>query len=115
MKHNQIAILTEQSSQEDDIPMNDRQTVTNMPCTSNDDVVHDPYLLYEMDWVCIGAYMDSRHIPPLYTLCSSSLVDPSCLGHDVSWALLLHHLDIDVRRMVIDLVHEGTCIDIYTI
>lgn len=68
---------------------------------------HQAYVLHEMDWVELGEYMDRAHIPSLYSLCPSSYVSPSCLELKVPWALLLHHLDLDVQRIVMNMIIEG--------
>lgn len=71
-------------------------------------IPHQSYVLYEIDWVGICEYMDRAHIPPLYSLCPSSYVSPSCLELDnAPWVLILHHLDHDELGLVTSILAEG--------
>lgn len=71
------------------------------------DISNQSYALYEMDWISIHDYMDKAHAHPLYSLCPTSYVSQSCLELRISWFLLLHHLDDDIQRLVLDIIIEG--------
>lgn len=75
--------------------------------------IHPSYSLYEMDWIQIIDYMDMRHAPLLYPLCLSSYVSPSCMGLKFPWILIMHHLDLDMQRIIANMVHEGTYLLVY--
>lgn len=69
---------------------------------------HLPDRLYEMDWNQVAEYLDALHLPLLVVLCTSSNVSPTCLGLNFPWVLLLHHINSDTQRRVLEMAPDCT-------
>lgn len=66
--------------------------------------------LHEQDWVYISDYLDAIRIIPTLCLSTSSHGSSWCLRPRLAgmpWVTLLHHIDVDIQRIVTDLVCDG--------
>lgn len=71
------------------------------------------YDLFEMDWVCIGEYLDGPHSSILCLFSSSAQgavwnLESKLKG--VPWVVLLHNESYKSQMMAAEYVRDGTCV-----
>lgn len=69
--------------------------------------ITESYDLFEMDWAYVSDYLDTKRKFPLHWLSSNSHGFALSLSCSIEWVLLLHHLDSDIRGIVIEMVQNG--------
>lgn len=90
----------------------DALSSANMPHYKSDKTpnIGPFYDLHEIDWVYISDYLCGVHLPPLFWLCSSSYNSSwSTIDklHTIFWAPLIHNLDGDIQRTVVEIIQAG--------